>query len=85
MERLDALIAAARESGLTIDLLDGMTRGLSRQAFRRVMGNISALPSCMRDGGATHTPLSLQAVYRRTLVSREFDPASRPRMEEVPS
>jgi hypothetical protein len=45
MERLDDLIAGARASGFTIDFLDDLTYGLSRQAARRVIGNASMLPS----------------------------------------
>lgn len=47
-DQIEALKAAARESGLTIDLLQLLTQGLSRQAFRRVMGNASSMPSYMK-------------------------------------
>jgi len=47
-EKIDALIAAAAASGLTIDLLEALTHGLSRQAFLKVMGNASSLPSYMK-------------------------------------
>lgn len=46
--RIDAMIDAARRSGLTLDLLHQLTQGLSRQAFRKVMGNASSMPSYMK-------------------------------------
>ncbi len=46
--RVDAMIEAARRSGLTLDLLHQLTQGLSRQAFRKVMGNASSMPSYMK-------------------------------------
>lgn len=46
--RIDDLIAAASASGLTLDLLHQLTQGLSRQAFRKVMGNASSMPSYMK-------------------------------------
>ncbi len=47
-DRVDELISAARVSGLTVDLLQVLTQGLSRQAFRKVMGNASSMPSYMK-------------------------------------
>jgi hypothetical protein len=48
MSRLTEMKKAAHESGLTIDLLHELTQGLSRQAFRKVMGNASSIPSYMK-------------------------------------
>lgn len=47
-DRLDHLIEAANKSGLTIDFLEVITHGLSRQAFLKVIGNASSLPSYMK-------------------------------------
>jgi hypothetical protein len=47
-DRIDGLRDAARLSGLTIDFLQLLTEGLSRQAFRRVIGNASSMPSNMK-------------------------------------
>lgn len=46
--RLDLIRVCARESGFTIDYLEALTRGLSIQALRIVMGNASAMPSYMK-------------------------------------
>lgn len=56
-ERIDELCAAANASGLTIDLLEALTHGLSRQAFLKVMGNASSLPSYMK---SSETPYLLR-------------------------
>lgn len=53
-DRIDELSDAARESGLTIDLLHQLTQGLSRQAFLRVMGNASSLPSYMKSSDSPY-------------------------------
>ena len=47
-DRVDDMLAAAHASGLTVDLLEQLTQGLSRQAFRKVMGNASSMPSYMK-------------------------------------
>lgn len=47
-EKIEILIAAARETGFTIDYLEALTVGLSLQACRRVMGNASSMPSYMK-------------------------------------
>lgn len=47
-DRIDDLREAANASGLTIDLLDLLTQGLSRHAFLKVMGNASSIPSYMK-------------------------------------
>lgn len=47
-ERLQILRAAAKETGFTIDFLDYLTSGLSRQAARKVIGNASSMPSMMK-------------------------------------
>lgn len=47
-ERIDALRYGARKSGFTIDFLDALTQGLSRQALLKVIGNASSLPSIMK-------------------------------------
>lgn len=52
--KLDELIAAAQASGLTIDLLQALTHDLDCQAFRKVMGNASSLPSYMKSSGSRY-------------------------------
>lgn len=48
MDRLDILIDGARRTGYTIDFLEALTQGLSNQACRRLIGNVSAMPSYMK-------------------------------------
>jgi septum formation topological specificity factor MinE len=43
-DRLDILLAAARDTGLSLDYLEALTRDLSRQACLRVIGKVSSLP-----------------------------------------
>lgn len=45
---LDILIVGANASGFTIDYLEALTAGLSLQAARRVIDNVSSMPSCMK-------------------------------------
>lgn len=47
-KRLDALIQTAKATNFTIDFLEAITQGLSCQAFLRVIGNVSALPTYMK-------------------------------------
>lgn len=47
-DRLDLLILSARETGLTIDYLEALTRGLSRKACLKAIGNVSSMPSYMK-------------------------------------
>ncbi len=42
--RLSKLVVSAYSSGLSLDLLELLTRGLDAQAFAMVVGNVSALP-----------------------------------------
>lgn len=60
-ERLELLIETARESGLTIDFLEWITQGLSRQAFLRVMGNASSFPSNMKSSDSPNVRRSAKA------------------------
>lgn len=48
MDRIEFLRQAAQKTGFTIDYLEVMTRGLSRQAALRVIGNASSMPSYMK-------------------------------------
>lgn len=48
MDKVAEMQKAAQESGLTLDLLEHLTQGLSRQAFLKVMGNASSIPSYMK-------------------------------------
>ena len=47
-DRIDILQAGAAASGFTIDFLEALTQGLSRQELRKVMGNASSMPSYMK-------------------------------------
>lgn len=46
--RLNALIECAAKTGFTIDYLELLTSGLSSQAFLKLIGNVSAMPSYMK-------------------------------------
>lgn len=54
MDKIDLLRKTADQSGLTIDFLALLSAGLSRQAFLRVMGNASSLPSYMKSSDNPH-------------------------------
>lgn len=47
-ERIQVLRTAATDTGFTIDYLEALTRGLSRQACLNVIGNASSMPSYMK-------------------------------------
>lgn len=66
-EKIDALQAAAAASGITIDLLEALTHGLSRHAFLKVMGNASSLPSYMK---SSDTPYLLRMASAPSRDSR---------------
>lgn len=46
--RIDLVIQAADETNLTIDYLEWLTRGLSRKACLKVIGNASSMPAYMK-------------------------------------
>lgn len=46
--RIAMLIEQASATGLTIDYLEALTRGLSRSAALKVIGNASSMPSYMK-------------------------------------
>ena len=54
MDRLDLLREGAAKSGFTIDFLECLTQGLSRQALRRVIGNASSMPSYMKSSDRSY-------------------------------
>lgn len=60
-DRLDELREGARASGLTIDFLEALTQGLSRQALRKVIGNASSLPSYMKSSDSPYLFRSARA------------------------
>lgn len=60
-DKIDELRAAARESGFTIDALDWLTQDLSRQAFRKVMGRASSMPSYMKSSDSPYVLRSARA------------------------
>lgn len=60
-ERIDDLREGARKSGFTIDFLEFLTHGLSRQALRKVMGNASSMPSYMKSSESPYLFRSTRA------------------------
>lgn len=54
MTRLDILRRGAHSSGFTIDFLDTLTSGLSRHALRKVIDNVSSMPSTVKSSDSPH-------------------------------
>lgn len=54
MSRIDELRAGARVTGFSIDFLEALTQGLSRQAFLKVIGNASSMPSYMKSNDSPY-------------------------------
>lgn len=48
IDRIELLTDAARQSGLTFDLLEFVTRGLDDKALAILCGNVSTLPTYMK-------------------------------------
>jgi len=61
LERIQLLRHAARETSFTIDYLDLLTSGLSRQAALKVIGNASSMPSNMKSMDNPYTCRSFLA------------------------
>lgn len=59
--RLSRLIAAAKQSGLSLDVLHDLTHDLDSQAFRRVMGNASSMPRNSQSNGSPYFSRSTKA------------------------
>ena len=59
--RLELLRSGAVASGFTIDFLEALTQGLSRQATLRVIGNASAMPSYMKSSDNPYVRRSARA------------------------
>lgn len=64
MDRLDELRAGADQSGFTLDFLEALTSGLSRQAMRKVIGNASSMPSYMKSSDNPHLLRIAKAPFR---------------------
>lgn len=60
-KRIDLLTQAASENGLTIDYLEALTRGLSRKACLKVIGNASTLPAYMKSNDNPYVSRSCNA------------------------
>nr|WP_236641492.1 hypothetical protein [Paracoccus aeridis] len=60
-KRLEMLRAGAAASGFTIDFLEALTQGLSRQATLKVIGNASAMPSYMKSSDNPYVRRSARA------------------------
>ena len=67
MIRVDDMKKAAKSSGLTLDILQVLSHGLSRQAFLRVMGNASSMPSYMKSSDNPYFVLRANAPSRESL------------------
>lgn len=48
LDRVTVLREGAKATGFTIDYLDALSRGLSIQALRKLIGNASEMPSYMK-------------------------------------
>lgn len=59
--RIDALMHLSRETGLTLDYWEWLTRGLDSQALRKLRGNASALPQYMKSSDSPYTRRSSSA------------------------
>lgn len=60
-DRLDRLCAAATESGLTIDYLEFLSRGLDRKAETTLLGNAIRLPAYMKSSDNPYVSRSAKA------------------------
>lgn len=60
-ERIELLRYGARTTGFTIDFLDALTQGLSRQALLSVIGNASSMPSIMKSSESPYILRSARA------------------------
>lgn len=54
MNRIDILREGARRTGMTMDYLEALTKGLSIQALRKVIGNAASIPSYMKSSDSPH-------------------------------
>lgn len=74
-KRSEMLRLGAVDSGLTIDYLEWLTRGLSRQAARKVIGNASSMPSYMKSSDNPYVSRKERAPSIETLLSpvSQFD------------
>lgn len=59
--RIDRLLEAARDTGFTMDYLERLTDGLSIQAERKVISNVSEMPSYMKSSGNPYVRRSASA------------------------
>lgn len=64
MSKIDRLKEAAQKSGLTMDFLEVLTQGLSRQAFRKVMDNASSIPSYMKSSDKPYVLRICRAAFK---------------------
>lgn len=63
-DRIEALRTAANASGLTIDALDHLAMGFSKRAFRKFIGNASAIPSYMKSSDSPYVARKARAADR---------------------
>ena len=59
--RIDWLIIAAQDSGMTFDVLEALTAGLDAKATAIVCGNVSKLPQYMKSSVMPYVSLSRMA------------------------
>lgn len=65
--KIDDLAEGARKSGFTIDFLEALTQGLSRQARLKVIGNASSMPSYMKSKDSPYILRSTSAPSKDSL------------------
>ena len=73
--RIDRLISAANKTGFTIDYLEALTLGLSIQAERKAIGNVSAMPSYMKSNDNPYVRRNAKAPSSdsRVLPASQFE------------
>ena len=64
VDRIEQLQLGAAETGFTIDFLEQITQGLSRQALRKVIGNASSMPSYMKSSDSPYLLRKSSAAFK---------------------
>ena len=67
MHRIEQLREGAAATGFTIDFLEALTQGLSRQALRKVIGNASSMPSYMKSSDSPYLLRKSKAAFKDIL------------------
>ena len=67
-DRLALLVKGADETGFTVDYLEFLTRGLSKSAVLKVIGNASSMPQNMKSSDNPYTRRISRAPVSDSLV-----------------